>query len=124
MSLERFVTVCLPYCLDRQPDGTYVALNREYKPIGFCTREVIKYEDYPVCLRLMGIGPVKAAELSYKGKPDTERIYLYNDGCDPRKGPEYWKKYADRLKKIAKLRVRGYSEKSPVRIIPYKAKQF
>lgn len=105
MALNDFRAVFFPYCLDKQPDGRYVVLNREYKPIGFKTREHIKYDDYRVCVELKGIGSATAAKLSYKGDSNTDRIYLYNDGCVPTKSNEHMKNYLERLKILAKLKV-------------------
>lgn len=105
MALNNFRALFFPYCLDKQSDGRYVVLNREYKPIGFKTREHIKYEDYPVCVGLKGIGSATAAKLSYKGNSNTDRIYLYNDGCVPTESAEPMKNYLDRLEILAKLKV-------------------
>jgi len=105
MALNDFRSVFLPYCLDKQSDGRYVVLNREYKPIGFKTTENIEYEDYPICVELKGITSTTAAKLSYKGDPNTDRIYLYNDGCVPTKSAEHMKSYLKRLEILAKLKV-------------------
>lgn len=105
MALNDFRAVFFPYCLHKQPDGRYVVLNRKYKPIGFTTREHIKYEDYPVCAKLKGIGSATAAKLSYKGDSNTDEIYLYNDGCVPTDSAEHMKNYLERLEILAKLKV-------------------
>lgn len=105
MALNDFRAVFFPYCLDKQPDGRYVVLNREYKPIGFKTRENVKYEDYPICVELKGIGSATAAKLSYKGDLNTDKIYLHNDGCVPTESTEHMKNYLERLKILAKLKV-------------------
>ena len=83
MPLNDFRSVCMPYCLQKQPDGKYLVLNRGYKPFGFKTSDHVKYEDYPICLQLKGIGPATAAKLSYKGSDDVNAIFLYNDGWIP-----------------------------------------
>lgn len=106
MALNDFRAVFLPYCLHKQPDGRYVVLNREYKPIGFKTRENIKYEDYPISIELKGIGSATAAKLSCNGDSNTDRIYLYNDGCVPTQSAEYMKSYLERLEILAKLKVK------------------
>lgn len=82
-----------------------MVLNREYKPIGFKTRGHIKYEDYPVCVGLKGIGSATAAKLSYKGDSNTDKIYLYNDGCVPTESAEHMENYLERLTILAKLKV-------------------
>ena len=38
----------MPYCLEKQDNGSYAVLNREYKSVGFNTSDYIKYEEYPV----------------------------------------------------------------------------
>lgn len=101
-----FRAVFLPYCLQKQPDGRYAILNRRYKPVGFMTKDHIKYEEYPVCAELKGIGSATAAKLSYKGDSDTDTIYLYDDGCVPTQSAEHMKKYLQRLEILAKLEVR------------------
>jgi hypothetical protein len=35
MSHSDFRAMFFPYCLQKQKDGRYVVLNREYKPVGF-----------------------------------------------------------------------------------------
>lgn len=105
MGLNDFRSVFLPYCIQKQPDGRYVVLNREYKPVGFKTNDHIKYEEYPVCVKLKGIGSATAEKLSYKGDSNTDIIYLYNDGCVPTESAEHMKKYLKRLEILAKLKV-------------------
>ncbi|PSB16982.1 hypothetical protein C7B65_19995 [Phormidesmis priestleyi ULC007] len=105
MALNDFREVFLPYCLKKQDDGRYVVLNREYKPIGFKNRENVKYEDYPICVELKGIGSATAAKLSYKGDSSMDNIYLYNDSCVPTESAEHMKNYLKRLEILAKLKV-------------------
>jgi hypothetical protein len=38
MPLGDFRSIYLPYCLDKQADGSWLVLNREYKPVGFNTK--------------------------------------------------------------------------------------
>jgi len=94
-----------PYCLQRRDAGQYVVLNRRYKPVGFTTGDWVTYEDYPVLLKLKGLGPATAAKLSWDGSSDLDRIYLYNDGCIPTDSAAHWTDYAARLKLLAKLHV-------------------
>jgi hypothetical protein len=103
MSLKDFRSVHLPYCLTRQSDGRYVVLNREYKPLGFQTEEFVKYEDYPIAVKIKGLTPLKASKLSCKGSSDIDNIFLYNDGCIPTRSPAFMKTYLDRLAILAKL---------------------
>jgi hypothetical protein len=54
---------------------------------------------------LKGIGSATAIKLSYKSDLNTDRIYLYNDGCVPTESSEHMKNYLERLKILAKLKV-------------------
>jgi hypothetical protein len=103
--MSDFRSVFLPYCLDRQPDGRYVVLNRKYKPVGFLTKDHIEYSDYPVCVKFKGLGEVTAAKISFNGDSNMDRIYLYNDGCIPTNSSQYMADYLRRLEILAKLTV-------------------
>ncbi|WP_198805938.1 hypothetical protein [Leptolyngbya sp. BL0902] len=105
MALNDFRSVFFPYCLEKQPDGRYVVLNREYKPLGFKTRKYITYEEYPICVELKGLGPARAEKLSCHGDPNMDVIYLYDDSCVPTKSAEHMNNYLERLKILAKLKV-------------------
>ena len=105
MSLDDFRSVFLPYCLQKQPDGQYVVLNREYKPLGFKTRERVKYEDYPICAELKGITARIAAKVSHKGDSNTDMIFLYDDGCVPTTSAEHMQSYLKRLELLATLKI-------------------
>ena len=105
MPLGDFRSVHLPYCIQRQDDGSYVVLNREYKPLGFKTNGYVQYCDYPVCVKLPGLRASTAAKISYKGDGDLSAIYLYDDGCVPTDKPAYMSAYLKRLGHLAKLKV-------------------
>lgn len=96
----------LIYCLQRLPDGSYVALNRRYKPVGFSTVEWVDYEAAPVRFKFKrALSAAQIAALSYQGDTDPERIYLYNDGCIPTESAADWKAYAERLGRLAGYKV-------------------
>ena len=105
MPLGDFRSVFFPYCLKKQEDGRYAVLNREYKPVGFFTREHITYADYPVLVKLKGLTPAKAAKLSWKGEKQVDEIFLYNDGCVPTHSKEKMRAYLEKLELLAKLSV-------------------
>ena len=92
----------LIYCLELLECGRYVALNRNYKPIGFLTDDRVNYGEYPVLLDVR-VTPRAAARISWKGDSNTARIYLYNDGCIPVPGKESWSHYCERLGVLAKV---------------------
>lgn len=106
MSLSDFRSVFMPYCLRKQPDGRYVVLNREYKPVGFFTRDFVKYEEHPVAVHLAGIKATTAAKLSWSGDANPDEIFLYNDGCVPTDSAENMKKYLAKLQILAKLSIK------------------
>jgi hypothetical protein len=109
MSLNSFRQVFLPYCLQKLPDGRWVVLNREYKPLGFRTDDFVTYEDYPICVELKGIGPATFEKLSYEGSQHKDCIYLYNDACIPTNSEEHMDAYLKKIRKLAKLKIgRGY----------------
>jgi hypothetical protein len=114
MPLGDFREVFLPYCLDRQPDGRYAVLNREYKPVGFLTREHVTYDDFPVLVRLIGLTARKAALLSWEGKPDLDRIFLY--GSSPTRTKVAWAEYLERLTVLSKLKTDAALK--PLRRVP------
>lgn len=92
-----------PYCLDRQQDGSYVLLNRNYKPVGFMVGNLVRYEDYPVSVKIKGLTPELAAKLDARGRDNLERIYFYNDGCIPTDSAAYMKAYLGRLATLMAL---------------------
>lgn len=98
-----FRAVYFPYCIEKQSDGTWVVLNRQYKPVGFNTDDYIQYKDYPVSAKLRGIGPEFCKKLSYTGDNNGDRIYLYNDGCNPINSKADMAAYLKKLEILAKL---------------------
>lgn len=107
-----FRQIFLPYCLERQPDGTYAVLNRKYKPLGFNIRDHVVFGDYPICIKPKGMNAKLATKLSWCGDSCTSVIYLYNDGCIPTSSAEHMKSYLDRLEILARLDV---GEPKPLR---------
>jgi hypothetical protein len=103
---SEFRQLFLIYCLDRLPDGSYVALNRRYKPVGFNSTELVKYEDFPVGFKFKrALSAKQIAAISYKGDTSPDRIYLYNDGCIPTASAKDWAAYAERLERLAGCKV-------------------
>ncbi|MCK9385488.1 MAG: hypothetical protein M0Q15_12790 [Nevskia sp.] len=102
-TLTDFRAVYFPYCIERQADGTWLVLNRHYKPVGFNTDDFITYEQFPVSAKLSGLGPAKLKKLSYSGVATGDRIYLYNDGCVPTHDAASMRAYLEKLKLLAGL---------------------
>lgn len=105
--------VAFPYCLQRQSDGRYVALNRDYKPVGFMIDEFIDYDKYPIAVQIRGLGPEHAASISFNGDGDLRCIYLYNDGCKPDSSANAMQDYLRRLAILAKLPVENKKARRP-----------
>ena len=118
MSLHDFRSVFMPYCLDKQEDGRYVVLNREYKPIGFNVKDFFNYKEYPICSNIAGITPKLAAKLSWSKSEDTKRIYLYNDSCIPTDSAANMKAYLSRLQLLFKLKVSPDVPKGEAKSVP------
>lgn len=105
MPLNDFRSVFMPYCLKKQTDGRYAVLNREYKPVGFYTREEIIYESFPVLVKFKRLTTTQAKKISFNGDPNTSKIFLYNDSCVPTHSASHMKAYLGRLENLARLRI-------------------
>lgn len=105
MALKDFRAIYLPYCIEQQEDGSWVVLNRQYKPVGFNTDHYIKYEEFPVNTKFKGLGPAKLGKLSCTGRAEGSRVYLYNEGSNPLLSDSNMKAYLLKLEILAKLRV-------------------
>ena len=99
---KNFMSVYMPYCLEKRADGTYVVLNRKYKPIGIETTEKVKYEDHPAVKR---ISPSTAKKLSHSGSNELDKIYLYDDRTNPTNAKEDMEAYLKRVGMLAMRKV-------------------
>lgn len=96
-----FVWWYLPYCLERLADGSYVPLNRSYKPVGLVTGNRVDYELAPIRGRLL-LTTEQLREIDHTGNPDGDgTAFLYDDGSFPSRSPENWDAYLDRLSVLA-----------------------
>lgn len=100
-----FRAIFLPYCLQKQSDGSYVVLNRNYKPLGFTTGEWVDYASYPIKAKMRGIKPKLAAKLSVSGKTDMDQIFLYNDSTVPTRSKKNMDMYLEKIEVLAKLKL-------------------
>jgi hypothetical protein len=105
MSLGDFRAIFFPYCLQKQKDGRYAVLNREYKPVGFYTTDWVKYEEHPVLVKLKGLTKSKAAKLSDKGEANLDEISLYSDATNPVRSKANMRSYLAKLEILASLSV-------------------
>ena len=104
MALTYVRQIALIYSVQKQSDGSYVFLNRERKPLGFSSMDLVKYEDYPQIAVKLKISPALAGKLSWNGDQNTDIIYLYNDDCLPDSGDKNWATYCRRLEILMKLK--------------------
>lgn len=101
-----FRHIFLTYCLERQPDGRYLALNRRYQPFGLDGPSRIEGEELPKGFKFKrSLSARQIAALSFDGDASPERIYLYNDGCIPTDSPAHWAAYSARLERLAGYKV-------------------
>lgn len=114
MGLWSFGTVCLPYCLYKNEAGEWIALNREYKPIGFKTDKWIAYEQYPIAIKYKR--DKKMREKFHVGNTDNKNwIYLYNDASAPHRSRANMRAYMERLSILAMQEVEdGYDYGQPL----------
>jgi len=99
-----FRRICLPYVLQQQKDGSYIALNRNYKPIGFRIEKWVDYDAYPIGFRFKGLSPDMIRKLSIQAHTDGD-IYLYDDGCVPTRRKKHMTAYLEKLAMLMKLDV-------------------
>lgn len=101
-TVSEFRKVFLIYCIQKLPSGSYVALNRRYKPVGVSSTEWVEYETLPVQFNFKrALSAQQIAALSCKADATPERIYLYSDGCIPTASQAHWQAYSARLQRLA-----------------------
>ena len=108
MALNDFRAIFLPYVLEKQKDGSYVAKNREYKPLGNCVSKWEKEQNFPEGTKLKGLSPKIAKKISWEGKEDLDLIFLYNDGCVPSLSKIHMDSYLKRLAILCNLQKQDY----------------
>jgi hypothetical protein len=115
MRITDFRAVYMPYCIEKQKDGRYVVLNRDYKPVGMATESYVHYDDFPVAVQLKGLTARIAKKVSFGDGAGIsgDRIYLYDDSCIPTRSAENMSDYMRRLAILAKLTVTQIDEKGP-----------
>lgn len=103
---SEFWQVFLIYCLDQMADGSYVALNRRYKPVGVTSVDRVEYENHPVRFNFKrALTPQQIASLSCHGDTSPKRIQLYAGALNPMDSAEHWKVYVHRLERLARYRI-------------------
>jgi hypothetical protein len=96
-----------PYGMAKNPDGSWTFFNRHYKALGVITVEWSEWNDPQHKMFLTGLGPAKLAKLSYTGKVESEeRVYFYNDGCNPENSKQNMDAYLEKLRILIGLQVK------------------
>lgn len=99
---EEFRRIFLIYCLQRLADGSYIALNRLYKPLGVASSAWVEYESAPGRFKFKrALSERQIVALSHKGDASAECIYLYADGSVPTDSAAHWAAYSARLQRLA-----------------------
>lgn len=94
----------LPYCLDKQADGRWIVLNRQYNPVGMNTTERADYADPLHTVAIKGMTTAQMQELCAPGSAVTStRVYLYNDATSPTTSAANWSAYTARLKLLMEM---------------------
>lgn len=91
----------LPYCMQRTTDGSWLILNRNYKPLGVTSKEWVDYNAHPdrLVLHSRTVAAIaKAAVHVIADRPsDPGIVYLYDDATIPTESAANWTAYARRL---------------------------
>jgi hypothetical protein len=90
----------LPYVILLLSDGSYIFLNRFYKPVGMMSHDE-DWVDYEACsprFTVRGLTPEIASKISVRGSADVRWITLYDDGCRPQDSDKNRRAHLQRLK--------------------------
>lgn len=105
LRITDFRAVFFPYCLARQPEGTWLVLNRDYKPVGTVSRDWVDYRSHPSCVKLEGLTRALASGLHYQPFEGDipQHIFLYEDSMSPLRDGPTMSAYLDKLELLARL---------------------
>lgn len=111
MGLYTFFDVCMPYFLEKQPDGKYVAFNRESQPIGFNSpkgeRDTAKWaETQPIEMSIRIIESDLDKLWGGDGEANLDRIYLYDNITSPKKSKKAMDAYLEKIRILSGRKLR------------------
>ena len=106
----RYRRINLPYLLQRLKDGSWVELNREYKPLTVQEGVWIDYELFPFKRKIAEIPPKAREALAVDGDGSGDKLYLYHDGCIPTDSRKHLSAYRRRLNIIDALLTTGHTD--------------
>ena len=111
--LNNFLKVNLPYGMQKNENDEWMCFNREYKPIGFYSYKIFKYEEYPIWVKYRGLTEKKIIQICddqdviKKDEKGNIRIFwLYSDLTNPVSNPTKTNiiRYFHRLNILSKLK--------------------
>ncbi|MCB0476726.1 MAG: hypothetical protein KDC84_01085 [Crocinitomicaceae bacterium] len=115
--LSDFFRINLPYGITRKEDGSWMAFNREYMPLGYNNTMYknipnVLYTDLPIYTQYK----IKKGQLDflesdgtqYNDKGEAIKYFLYDDETNPANQTldkkELWDLYFEKLKRLSKLK--------------------
>jgi len=116
MALTDFFRINMPYGMERNDQNQWRVFNREYKPIGFNTREELKMDEYPIWVEYPGLSDSIIKKIAHEGfviKNDQGQIikfWFYNDASNPTNynskddDQGLWSDYFNKLQLLAKFK--------------------
>lgn len=96
-----------PYCLRRLDDGSWIILNRNYRPVGHGGSSYPDHEGIHPNFRIPNLTNSQIRALSHTGEADGNDVYLYNDGCVPTNGVRHMDDYLRRLRTLMWISLKG-----------------
>ncbi len=114
MSLTNFFKINLPYGIERDEHGNWMAFNREYLPLGNNSKLGKTERIYTNYGKLTDKFLMDLADdpTSVELNDDNEiiKVWFYNDGTNPgnfkEDKPELWHAYFNKLKKLSKKKTK------------------
>jgi hypothetical protein len=120
MALTDFFRINLPYGIEKNNNGEWIAFNRGYAPLGW--NQAVDFQkilnmgsskDLPIASKYKNASEVKLKKLldefsaaKYDSDGKLKVIYFYNDDTNPASFPKYWSRYAEKLKILSELKIR------------------
>lgn len=109
MPIGRVAHTHLPYCLQKTTDGSWLLLNRNYKPLGTVGTEHVDYDNHPDRLKIHH-KTISALQQHATGvipdQPgDLGLFFLYDDGCMPTESAAHWSRYSAILQILISAKV-------------------
>lgn len=98
--------IFLPYALVPLEDGSFLPVNRLYKPLGIASSDFVKYEKHPTRVKINGLTARKARSIGLEVKEEAgSYFYFYSDRNNPERSSSNWNRYQAILSKLMKMTV-------------------